>query len=234
MGTATSDARRFVRDFLEEIRRTDTRRVDGICRDAVLVRRVLQSVAQNMATEAAVSVIAADAGGNTGLLHPETVQSYLNSFQRVFAIEDQPAWSAHLRSRSRLRRSPKRHFVDPSLAVAALRSGPNQLRADLGSFGLFFESLAVRDLRVYARAHNAEVYHHRDNTKYPSCKRSARPLRLGCLGGGGGALLACQSYSSGRHARIARRCRLSPTRAHHFVPAGSQPVRALMRVIANS
>ena len=117
-----------------------------------------------MATEAAVSVIAADAGGNAGPLHPETVQSYLNALDRAFAIEDQPAWSANLRSRSRLRRSPKRHFVDPSLAVAALRSGPDQMRADLGSFGLFFESLAVRDLRVDAQVHDAEVYHYRDNT----------------------------------------------------------------------
>ena len=161
---ATNDARRFVRDYMEEIRRTDIRRVDGVRRDPVAVRRVLQSLARNVATEAAVSVIAADAGGNAGPLHPETVQGYLNALERVFAIEDQPAWSAHLRSRSRLRRSPKRHFVDPSLAVAALRSGPDRLRADLGSFGLFFESLAVRDLRIYAQTRDAEVYHYRDNT----------------------------------------------------------------------
>ena len=161
---AINDAQRFVRDYLEEIRRTDIRRVDGVRRDPVLVRRVLQSLARNVATEAAVSLIAADAGGNAGPLHPETAQSYLDALERVFAIEDQPAWSAHLRSRSRLRRSPKRHFVDPSLAVAALRSGPDRLRADPGSFGLFFESLAVRDLRIYAQAHDAEVYHYRDNT----------------------------------------------------------------------
>ena len=164
VGAAINDAQRFVRDYLEEIRRTDIRRVDGVRRDPVLVRRVLQSLARNLATEVAVSVIAADAGGNAGPLHPETAQSYLDALERVFAIEDQPAWSAHLRSRSRLRRSPKRHFVDPSLAVAALRSGPDRLRADPGSFGLFFESLAVRDLRIYAQAHDAEVYHYRDNT----------------------------------------------------------------------
>ena len=164
VGAAANDAGRFVRDYLEEIRRTDIRRVDGIRRDPVLVRRVLQSLARNVATEAAVAVIAADAGGNAGPLHPETVQSYLNALERVFVIEDQPAWSAHLRSRSRLRRSPKRHFVDPSLAVAALRSGPERLRADLASFGFLFESLVVRDLRVYSQAHDAEVYHYRDNT----------------------------------------------------------------------
>ena len=160
----THDAQRFVRDYVEEIRRTDLRRVDGVRRDPVLVRRVLQSLARNVATEAAVSVIAADAGGSSGPLHPETVQSYLNALERVFVIEDQPAWSTHLRSRSRLRKSPKRHFVDPSLAVAALRSGPDRLRSDLESFGLLFESLAVRDLRVHAQAHDAEVYHYRDNT----------------------------------------------------------------------
>ena len=160
----TGDAQRYVRDYVEEIRRADLRRVDGVRRDPVLVRRVLQSLARNVATEAAVSVIAADAGGSSGSLHPETVQSYLNALERVFVIEDQPAWSAHLRSRSRLRKSPKRHFVDPSLAVAALGSGPDRLRADLESFGLLFESLAVRDLRVYSQAHDAEVYHYRDNT----------------------------------------------------------------------
>ena len=164
LGVATDDSQRFVRDYLEEIRRADLRRVDGVRRDPVLVRRVLQSLARNVATEAAVSVIAADAGGNAGPLHPETVQSYLNALERVFVIEDQPAWSAHLRSRSRLRKSPKRHFVDPSLAVAALRSGPDRLRADLESFGLLFESLAIRDLRVHSQAHDAEVYHYRDNT----------------------------------------------------------------------
>lgn len=166
-GTITAganDAQRFVRDYLDEIRRADIRRVDGIRRDPVLVRRVLQSLARNVATEAAVAFIAADAGGNAGPLHPETVQSYLNALERVFVIEDQPAWSAHLRSRSRLRRSPKRHFVDPSLAVAALRSGPERLRTDLASFGFLFESLVVRDLRVYSQAHDAEVYHYRDNT----------------------------------------------------------------------
>ena len=164
IGAPVNDAQRFVRDYVEEIRRADLRRVDGVRRDPVLVRRVLQSLARNVATEAAVSVIATDAGGSSGPLHPETVQSYLNALERVFVIEDQPAWSAHLRSRSRLRKSPKRHFVDPSLAVAALRSGPARLRSDLESFGLLFESLAVRDLRVYSQAHDAEVYHYRDNT----------------------------------------------------------------------
>ena len=164
LGAATVDVQRFVGDYLDEIRRTDIRRVDGIRRDPVLVRRVLQSLARNVATEAAASVIAADAGGNAGPLHPETVQSYLNALERVFVIEDQPAWSGHLRSRSRLRRSPKRHFVDPSLAVAALRSGPERLLVDLESFGLLFESLVVRDLRIHSQAHDAEVFHYRDNT----------------------------------------------------------------------
>ena len=163
IGAETNDARRFARDYLEEVRRTDAL-VDGVRRDPALVRRVLQSLARNVATEAALSVIAADAGGSAGPAHPETIRSYLSALERVFVVEDQPAWSAHLRSRSRLRKSPKRHFADPSLAVAALRSGPDRLRADPGSFGLLFESLAVRDLRVYAQAHDAEVYHYRDNT----------------------------------------------------------------------
>ena len=164
LGATTQAVQRFVRDYLGEISRSDVRRVDGVRRDPVLVRRTLQSLARNVATEAAVSVIAADAGGNAGALRSETVQGYLNALERVFVIEDQPPWSAHLRSRSRLRKSPKRHFVDPSLAVAALHSGPDRLRADPGSLGLLFESMVVRDLRVYAQVHEAEVYHYRDNT----------------------------------------------------------------------
>jgi uncharacterized protein len=79
-------------------------------------------------------------------------------------LEDQPAWAPHLRSKSILRNAPKRHLVDPSLAVAALRAGPDQLRQDLELFGLLFESLVVRDLRIFAQAADAEVYHYRDNT----------------------------------------------------------------------
>ena len=92
------------------------------------------------------------------------MSAYLDALERLFVIEELPAYSTHLRSRSRLRKSPKRYFADPSLAAAALRASPDRLLADLEQFGFLFKSLVIRDLRVYAQANDAEVYHYRDNT----------------------------------------------------------------------
>lgn len=153
-----------VRDYLEEIRRVDIGRVDEIRRDPERVGRLLRSIARNVATEAPATTLAADAGGSEGSLHDDTVRDYWTALERLMIVEAQPAWAPHLRSRSILRRSPKRHFVDPSLAVAALRATPGRLLEDLSLFGLLFESLVIRDLRVYAQAADARVFHYRDNT----------------------------------------------------------------------
>lgn len=153
-----------VRDYLEEIRRADIRRVDGTRRDPARVRRLLRSLARNVATYTATTTLAADAGGEEGPLSYDTARDYLDALERLRIVEDQPAWAPHLRSRSRLRKSSKRHFVDPSLAVAALRATPERLLEDIRLFGFLFESLVVRDLRVYAQAADAEVYQYRDNT----------------------------------------------------------------------
>lgn len=153
-----------VRDYLDEIRRTDIRRVDGRQRDPESVGRMLRSLAPKVATEAPATTVAADIGGDDGPLHPETVRDYLDALARLMVVEDQPAWAPHLRSRSILRRSPKRHFVDPSLAAAALRAGPDVLLRDLELFGLLFESLVIRDLRVHSQPLDGTVVHYRDNT----------------------------------------------------------------------
>lgn len=158
------DAQRFVRDYIDEVRRTDVEQADGIRRDPARILQLLRSLGRNSATEVSMRTLAADSGGSDGPLDPRTAASYVEALERVFVIENQPAWAPHLRSRSTLRRSPKRHFADPSLAVAALRTGPDRLMADLSTFGLLFESLVVRDLRVYAQAHDAEVFHYRDDT----------------------------------------------------------------------
>ncbi len=152
------------RDYLDEICRTDIRRVDGIARDPERVRRFLSSIARNTATCATVATMAADAGGSDASLSRETAHSYLGALERLMVVEHQPPWAPHLRSRSRLRNTPKRHFADPSLAVAALGAGPEHLLRDLQWFGFLFESMAVRDLRVYAQDNRASVYHYRDNT----------------------------------------------------------------------
>jgi uncharacterized protein len=151
-------------DYLDEVRRLDINRVDDVSRDPERVARFLRSYARNVATSASMATIAEDTGGSDGPLKQHTALEYAAALTRLMIIEDQPAWAPHLRSKSILRSAPKRHLVDPSLAVAALRTGPDGLREDLELFGFLFESLVVRDLRVYAQAADADVYHYRDNT----------------------------------------------------------------------
>ena len=124
--------------------------------------RLLASLSRNIATAAAATTLSADIAGD-GTPSRAAVAEYMEALGRVFVVEDLPAWSVHLRSRARLRRSPKRHFVDPSLAAATLRAGPERLWRDPGDLGQAFESLVVRDLRVYAEASDASVYHYRDS-----------------------------------------------------------------------
>jgi hypothetical protein len=138
-------------------------RIDQKRRDPKRIARLLESLARNVATLVAATTLAADAGGSDGALDDDTVREYLDVLERLMVIESQPAWSTHLRSTHRLRRAPKRHFVDPSLAVAALRATPERILREIRLFGFLFESLVVRDLRIYAQAAEAQVYHYRDS-----------------------------------------------------------------------
>ena len=153
-----------LRGYLEETRRVDLVRVDGVARDPENVARVLRSLARNVATGASARAIAADVGGSDGPIDHHTVLSYVSALSRLFVVEDLPAWSPALRSRTVLRSASTRHFVDPSLAVAALGTGPDRLLRDVETLGLLFESLVVRDLRIYAQAMDASVFHYRDST----------------------------------------------------------------------
>ena len=164
LGRSLKQVQRANRDYLAEICRSDIERVDGIRRDPDKVRRFLQSLARNVATQVAISTMAKDAGGAGGALMANTAHEYLAALERLMIVEDQPAWTTHLRSKSSLRGRPKRHFVDPSLAVAALRATPERLLKDINLLGLLFESMVIRDLRIYAQAAEAEVLHYRDNT----------------------------------------------------------------------
>ena len=157
-------AQRANRGQVEELARVDIRDVDGVRRDPQRVRLLLRSLARNVGTAVATSKLAADVGGrDNGGIKPHTAADYLNALARTMIVEDQPAWATHLRSRAVLRKRPVRHFVDPSLAVAALGAGPSRLLKDFRFLGLLFESMAVRDLRVYAQAADAEVFHYREN-----------------------------------------------------------------------
>lgn len=155
-------ALRRVRDYLDEIVRADLKTVGPSHRPAK-VMRLLRSLARNLATDVAATTLAGDASESGDALTSATVAEYLEALSRLFVIEDQPAWRPHLRSRYALRKSPKRHFVDPSLAVAALRASPRALIDDLNTFGLFFESMVVRDLRIYGQPLDATVEHYRDS-----------------------------------------------------------------------
>ncbi|MEN8377013.1 MAG: DUF4143 domain-containing protein [Gemmatimonadota bacterium] len=163
-GLADGPAVRAVRDYIEEVRRVDVGRVDATRRDPAKVGRLIRSLARHVATYASNAVIARDAGGAEGSLDLDTVREYLAALDRLMIVEDQPAWAPHLRSRSRIRIGAKRHFVDPSVAVAALRATPGRLLDDLNLLGFLFESMVTRDLRIYAQATDATVLHYRDNT----------------------------------------------------------------------
>ena len=163
LGLPRDRAQRAVRDYLGEIARVDIGRVDGTRRDPVRVQRLLRSLARNVATYAAITTLAADTGGVDGPLDRDTVSDYLSALKRLMIVEDQPAWTPHLRSRYVLREAEKRHFVDPSLAVAAMRASPERILRDLNLFGFLFESMVVRDLRVYAQSIDAAVLQYRDS-----------------------------------------------------------------------
>lgn len=163
LGRPAADGAAGARDYLTQLRQVDVGRLAGARRDPTKLGRLLRSLARNAATEVAVTVLAADAGGDDGPLARNTVADYLDVLERLMVVENQPAWAPHLRSKAILRSSPKRHFVDPSLAAAALSAGAPHLLRDLNLFGLLFESLVVRDLRIFAQPLDGEVLHYRDN-----------------------------------------------------------------------
>lgn len=164
LGRTTDQALMALRGFLDETNRVDLQRLDGVRRDPDNVARVLRSLARNNSTQASARAIATDVSGSEEAIDHHTVLSYVAALRRLFLIEDLPAWSPALRSRSILRQAHTRHFTDPSLAVAALDADPTRLLRDIETLGLLFESLVVRDLRVYAQGLDANVYHYRDNT----------------------------------------------------------------------
>lgn len=160
----TEAAVQAMRDYVEELCRADVSRVGGKRRDPERVRRLLQSLARNTATYAAATTLAEDTSGAEEPISAKTAREYVTALERLRIVEVQPPWSTHLRSKSRLRKSPKWHFVDPSLAVASLGATPERLLDDMNLFGFLYESLVIRDLRVYAQAADASVYQYRDNT----------------------------------------------------------------------
>lgn len=150
-------------DYYDAVVHSDINRADNIQKNPERVKRLMRSYARNQGGQISNSVIAQDIFANEeGSLNEDTVALYVNALQKIFVIEEMPAWNPNLRSKTAIRSSNTRYYIDPSIAVAALGIGPNDLIADLKTFGFLFETLCVRDLRVYADAIGGGVYHYRD------------------------------------------------------------------------
>ena len=150
-------------DYLDAVVKRDISKVDGVARNEDRARRLMASYARLQGTQATASVIKADLAANeTTSFDDDTVYSYINALKGIFAVEDMPAWCPNLRCKTPVRTSDTRYFADPSIATSALRIGPKRLMDDLKTFGFIFETLAVRDLRVYAGAYLGEVRHYHD------------------------------------------------------------------------
>ncbi|MCY3894106.1 MAG: DUF4143 domain-containing protein [Acidimicrobiaceae bacterium] len=161
-GMPVRDVIAALRSYLDDIARTDIRQVDGVARDPVRVQALLRSLARNVGTAASLNKLAAETSAAAPLSR-HSARSYLDALERLHVLEPLRAWPTHLRSRSPLLSSPRHHFTDPSLAVATLRAQPERLLADTEALGLLFESLVIRDLRIYAQAADAEVFAFRDS-----------------------------------------------------------------------
>ena len=157
------DAGAFNRDYLASIGGTELVTLDGVRRDPRKVRLVLHALARSAGTYVSNKTLIADAAGTGEPLNPRTLASYLDALARLWVYSEQPAWGQHLRSTVPVRKSPKRHLVDPSLAAAALGASPKSLMRDPQTFGQLFESMVYRDLVVYAQASGAEVFAYQDN-----------------------------------------------------------------------
>jgi predicted AAA+ superfamily ATPase len=193
IGAEGREGLRFMQDYVALIAEVDISRVADKKRDPQKVMRLLQSLARNISTEASISSIAKDSfggqdtGGGGVRVTDETIGEYLDALERLMSVEQLPAWSPHIRSADTLRKAPKHHFVDPSLAIGALGLSTKKLLADLNYFGFLFESLVIRDLRIYAEAHDGKVSHYRDSrnlevdaiVEYPDNTWAAFEVKMG-------------------------------------------------------
>ena len=150
-------------EYFEAVTSFDISRVDDANRDSELARWIMRSYARNQGSQATAGTILADIISNeSSEISENTIYSYLKALKKIFVIEDSVAWNPNLRSKAAIRTSDTKYFTDPSIATAALGLGPNDLVNDLNTFGLIFETLCVRDLRVYADAIGGTVFHYRD------------------------------------------------------------------------
>ncbi|MCY4273519.1 MAG: DUF4143 domain-containing protein [bacterium] len=224
LGMPSDAAHRLLLGYLNETIRADLPLETGVRRDPAKIMRLLRSHARHTATIASQASLARDTVGDGPPLSRHAASSYLDAMHRLFVLEDLDGWVPAMRSKSVLRQSPKRHMVDPSLATAVLRAGPDQLAVDLRTLGLLFESLAIRDLRVYAQAHDMSVWHYHDDkhreldavVEHPDGRWMAVEVKLGgvpsALDEAAESLLAVARQA-------VKRSRRSPPAAHVLLTA---------------
>ena len=151
------------RDYVDAVTDSDISRADNVNRDPEAARRIMRSYARHQGAQASIGTIQADmTAGGAFDISDKTINSYINALKQIFVIEDMPAWNPNLRSKTAIRTSDTRYFVDPSIATAVLGIGPNDLMNDLNTMGLMFETMCVRDLRIFADVLDGNVYHFRD------------------------------------------------------------------------
>lgn len=160
LGRTSSASAELLESYLDEMARVDLPDASGRNLDAVRVRRLLTSLGRHTATTASLRTLARDVAGDPPMSWHATA-GYMDALQRVYMVEDLPVWPTRLRSRATLQQAPKRHFADPSLAAAVIGATPSRLLDDIETMGLLFESLVIRDLRIYAEANRARVFHWR-------------------------------------------------------------------------
>lgn len=152
-------------DYVDAVIKKDISRVDGVNRNSTTARLLLRSYARNQGSQATIGTIVADMATNDeNEISVKTAGGYMEALRKIFVIEDSEAWNPNLRSKTAVRTANTRYFIDPSIGTAVLGLGPNDLLKDLNTMGLFFETLCVRDLRVFADALDGEVYHFRDRS----------------------------------------------------------------------
>ncbi len=157
-------ALRVPKDYLSSLINIDVTRVDNVRKNPERVRRLMESLSRNICSMATSSSIAQDMGEDSAL-SKRSMEVYINALRRLYVVEDVPAWSPNIRSKAAIRKTPKRNLVDPSLAVAAMKTSPVELAKDLRTMGLLFESLCIRDLRVYAESIGGRVCYYRDSNE---------------------------------------------------------------------
>jgi predicted AAA+ superfamily ATPase len=150
------------KEYIDSIAESDISRVDGIEKNPKRVRLLMRSLARNESSEARMTTLKAGMESDEGNLSTNTIAIYLNALRRLFVLDEQEAWAPAVRDKTAMRSSPVRRYCDPSIAAALLRLTPEKMLVDFNTFGLLFESLCIRDLKVYAESIDGNVFHYRD------------------------------------------------------------------------